>query len=101
MKAWKIAIIVTVVAVIALFWRGLHMDPRSIPTVLEGKPAVTFAAQEISTGNIWTLEELRGKVVVLNFWASWCSECRAEHENLLHVQEQGFRHAGCGLSGPG
>ena len=47
MKAWKIAIIVAVVAVIALFWRGLHMDPRSIPTVLEGKPAVTFAAQEI------------------------------------------------------
>ncbi len=91
MKGWKMAIVLVLVAVIALFWRGLHMDPRYIPSVLVGKPAMTFAAQEINNGRVWKLEELRGKVVVLNFWASWCRECRAEHENLLRVQER-FGH---------
>jgi cytochrome c biogenesis protein CcmG/thiol:disulfide interchange protein DsbE len=88
MKVWKIAIIVVLVAVIALFWRGLSMNPRFVPGVLEGKPAMTFTAQEIDTGKIWKLEELRGKVVLLNFWASWCRECRIEHENLLRVKER-------------
>lgn len=91
MNGWKIAIIVGVVALIALFWRGLQMNPRALPSVLEGKPAATFAAQEIGSGRLWRLEELRGKVVVLNFWASWCSECRAEHANLLRLQER-FGH---------
>lgn len=86
MKAWKIAIIVVLVAVIALFWRGLYMNPRFIPAVLEGKPAMAFSAKEINSDKIWKLEELRGKVVLLNFWASWCRECRAEHENLLGIQ---------------
>lgn len=88
MKVWKIAIAIGVIAVIALFWRGLYMNPRFIPTVLEGKPAMAFSAKEIGNDRVWKLEDLRGKVVLLNFWASWCRECRAEHENLLRIQEK-------------
>ena len=35
-----------------------------------------------------SLDQFLGKVVVLNFWASWCLECRVEHENLLAIQRQ-------------
>jgi len=35
-----------------------------------------------------------GEVTIVNFWASWCPPCRAEHPNLLTLQDQGYRVAG-------
>ena len=42
-----------------------------------GKPAADFTADDLA-GNTFRLEELRGKVVLLNFWATWCTPCRIE-----------------------
>lgn len=58
---------------------GLTNDPRSINSPLIGKPAPPFALQDLS-GQTLSLEDLRGKTVLVNFWATWCVPCISEHE---------------------
>jgi cytochrome c biogenesis protein CcmG/thiol:disulfide interchange protein DsbE len=60
-----------VVPVLLLLAYGFKTDPRDIPSPLVGKPAAAFSLTTF-TGSPVSLESLRGKVVLLNFWASWC-----------------------------
>jgi peroxiredoxin len=46
-----------------------------------GKPAPDFQITDLS-GTVRTLSDLRGSVVVLNFWATWCPECLTEIDSL-------------------
>jgi cytochrome c biogenesis protein CcmG/thiol:disulfide interchange protein DsbE len=56
----------------------------------EGQPAPDFALADLD-GNPVRLEDLRGRPVVLNFWASWCGPCVDEHPVLLDAAQ---RHEG-------
>jgi len=69
--------------VIALLAFGLTRDPNTIDSPLPGRPAPDFTLPVFENGEgMVSLSDLRGEVVVLNFFASWCLECRYEHAVL-------------------
>ena len=80
----------------ALFFVGMQRgDPDALPSVFIGKPAPGVPAATLEGRAELTDDMLRsGEVTVVNFWASWCPPCRAEHPNLHALTEEGVRVAG-------
>jgi len=83
-----ILIIVVVLCVAVLFL--LPKDKKYGEIAAVGKPAPVFELKD-AEGNLWRLSDLRGKVVYLNFWATWCTTCRAEapSKEALFLKMQG------------
>ncbi len=58
-------------------------NPGLVDSPLLGEPAPQFNLSPLEGGEPVALDSLQGDVVVLNFFASWCPECRAEHDDLV------------------
>lgn len=68
---------------VALLFFGLSNDPRRVPSPLVNKPAPAFELPRLfETNKNFSPEMLKGKVWLLNIWASWCAGCRVEHPIL-------------------
>ncbi|MCZ8253996.1 MAG: TlpA disulfide reductase family protein [Hylemonella sp.] len=65
----------------ALAQRGYDVTPWPA-----GRAAPPLSALDMQ-GQTWTLERLRGRAVVINFWATWCPPCRAEMPSLQQLAE--------------
>lgn len=79
-----------------LFFVGmLRTDPDALPSVFIGQPAPPVPAAALEGRAQLTDADLRsGDVTVVNFWASWCPPCRAEHPTLHALNDAGVRVAG-------
>ena len=62
-----------------------------------GVEAPDFTLDALSGGKV-RLQDLRGRVVMINFWATWCAPCRLEMPHLVRLQEK-YRSAGFILLG--
>ncbi len=89
MKRYLLPLIVFLVLV-GFLAVGLNLNPREVPSPLIGKPAPAFSlpvldapAQKLSA------QDFRGKVWVLNVWASWCAPCRQEHPLIAELAKSG------------
>lgn len=75
---------------VVLFVFGLQYDPRRVPSPLIDKPVPQFELPRLKDPQL-TLgsADLKGDVVLVNVWASWCPSCVHEHPVLLELSKRG------------
>ena len=84
---WPLAIFLLLVGFLAV---GLQLDPREVPSPLVGKPAPAFELPMLhQPDKRFAPGDMRGKVWLLNVWASWCVSCREEHPVLVDLAKRG------------
>jgi len=67
---------------------GLTRDPREIPSPLINKPAPDFSLFTLAGDDKFSPTDMKGKVWMLNVWATWCVACREEHPVLVAFSEK-------------
>ncbi|HEV8225570.1 MAG TPA: TlpA disulfide reductase family protein [Methylomirabilota bacterium] len=82
-----------VVPVLMLLAYGFKTNPREIPSPLLDRPAAAFTVTTFA-GSPLSLESLRGKVVMLNFWASWCRPACYEEAPALERTWREYKDKG-------
>lgn len=81
----SIVLLIGVVSMLAVIgWGFIQQQRSSQPT---GGPAPDFTISTFD-GEMFTLSEQRGNIVVLNFWGSWCGPCRTEAPHLQAIHER-------------
>lgn len=89
MKAKAIVIALVIVAGVALVVLNAGKGDKAPrpPLVAEGFAAPDITLTDLS-GNAWSLSDRRGSVVFINFWASWCKECREEMPSMQRLYDK-------------
>jgi len=92
------AVLAGVALCTAILGFGLSRETGVVRPALVGRPAPDFALRTLDGSRTVRLSDLRGQVVVINFWASWCVECYVEHPALRSTWER-YRDRGVVLVG--
>lgn len=96
---WKVGLtLLPALAVLALLAYGFTRDPSRIDSPLIGKPAPDFTLELLDGGRLG-LSELRGRPVLVNFWASWCYPACWNEAPRLEAAWQRYRDRGVMIVG--
>lgn len=78
------------IALVVFLLVSLRHDPHEVPSPLVNKPAPAFQLPQLQDPTkTFSAQEMRGKVWLLNVWATWCVACREEHPLLVAYAKTG------------
>jgi thiol-disulfide isomerase/thioredoxin len=88
-KRNPLALVVVALVVALMLYVGFHMARRtgSTPRIAKSTVAPDFSLESLD-GKSVRLSDLRGKAVLLNFWATWCGPCKIEMPWFVELQNQ-------------
>lgn len=90
MSRWvALAPVLIFAAIASAFGFALRLDPQKMPSMLIDKPPPKFNLPPVEgTSTALDSTKLRGEVMLLNVYASWCPGCRVEHPTLMRIARE-------------
>ncbi len=86
MRFWPFVVFVVLAG---FLYVGLGLHPHEIPSPLINKPAPAFTLPQLyEPAKQFSSQDMKGKVWLLNVWASWCVSCRDEHPVLMALSQR-------------
>ncbi len=90
-KLFRVFLIVSTIIILAIFFYSLYESAKfkTIEVKKVNKKAASFKLPKLDEPNdsISILESMKDKIIILNFWASWCEPCKAEVNELNKIYE--------------
>jgi cytochrome c biogenesis protein CcmG/thiol:disulfide interchange protein DsbE len=90
-NAWRLLPFLLFTTLLIFLWKGLSLNPHELPSTRVGQSIPWFKLPVLGDKTqVLTPMSFRGKIVVLNVWASWCEACTEEQAFLTQLSNQGI-----------
>lgn len=88
-QLWRLMPFMIFAVLVIFLWRGLSLEPHNLPSAQIGRPLPEFQLPSLGQETPFSTKKIKGKVALLNVWASWCAACVEEQVFLMQLARDG------------